>query len=62
MTLREDIVVLGGFLRHPTTTNMNIALLDGAAEGVVESAKGSEAQITERVVHEKLHRLNRAMR
>ena len=24
-TLREDLVVLGGFLIHPTTTNMNIA-------------------------------------
>ena len=24
VTLREDLVVLGGFLRRPTTTNMNI--------------------------------------
>ena len=26
VTLREDLLILGGFLMHPTTTNMNIGL------------------------------------
>ena len=45
MTLRADLVILGGFLMHPTTTNMNIAVQYLGADTLTPGIVASVAEV-----------------